>query len=165
MKSIYLTRHAKSSWKFKEKRDIERPLKQRGRLNAEDVAKHLKKLGERPDYFLSSPAERAKQTAAIFMPAFNRDADDLELNDSIYESSVSEMFTILLSLPEDVHAVMLFGHEPTFSNFTQMLTGKYIEKFFTSGVAKISFPVQQWNEVSEASGKLDFFIYPAMIQK
>lgn len=165
MKSIYLTRHAKSSWKFKEKRDIERPLKQRGRLNAEAVAKHLKMLGEQPDYFLSSPAERAKQTAAIFMPAFNKDVDDLELNDSIYESSVSEMFTILLSLPEDVHTVMLFGHEPTFSDFTQMLTGKYIEKFFTSGVAKISFPVQQWNEVSEESGKLDFFIYPAMIKK
>ena len=44
MKTIYLVRHAKSSWKYPNLDDFERPLNKRGRKSAPFMGTILKKL-------------------------------------------------------------------------------------------------------------------------
>ncbi len=162
MKTIYLVRHAKSSWRHREMRDFERPLKKRGLNDALTMSSHLQEKGEIPQHVISSPAMRALQTAKIFTDTLSYPTDQIEENRSIYGASRSEILAVVMSMDNSIDSAMVFGHEPTMSYFTEFLTGKYIEKFSTAAVAKIQFDINSWDRISEGTGKLLFFIYPRM---
>ena len=55
-------RHAKSSWKYPDLSDHERPLKKRGRKASVKIAKELIRLGWIPDKLFSSDSERTRET-------------------------------------------------------------------------------------------------------
>ena len=55
-------RHAKSSWKYPDLSDHERPLKKRGRKASVKIAKELIKLNWIPDKLYSSDSERTRET-------------------------------------------------------------------------------------------------------
>ena len=65
MKTLYLVRHAKSSWDDPTLADKARPLDARGKRDAPKVGKRLAKAGVKPDLILSSSAKRALTTARI----------------------------------------------------------------------------------------------------
>ena len=67
MKTLYIVRHAKSSWTYKRIEDIDRPLKKRGIKDAHLMSKFLSKKIEKPDVFVTSSANRALHTAIIFV--------------------------------------------------------------------------------------------------
>ena len=62
-KTLYIARHAKSSWDDMSLSDFERTLNARGKRDAPFMANILKEKGITPDLILSSPAKRAKKTA------------------------------------------------------------------------------------------------------
>src|SRR4029450_3931458 len=62
MHTLYLLRHAKSSWADPTLPDHERPLARRGRRDAKRIAKHLVRLGIQPQLVLCSSAERTRET-------------------------------------------------------------------------------------------------------
>lgn len=62
MKTLYLLRHAKSSWKDPGLDDLDRPLNKRGRETAKTMAAYLRRAKISPDVVLCSTAVRAKQT-------------------------------------------------------------------------------------------------------
>ncbi len=66
MKTLIIIRHAKSSWANLGQNDEERPLNERGKKDAPEMAKRLKERGLKIDRFISSPARRAKKTATYF---------------------------------------------------------------------------------------------------
>src|SRR5437016_3853420 len=59
MKTLFLIRHAKSSWDDPALSDKDRPLSDRGRRDAPKMGKRLAKRDVKPDLILSSPARRA----------------------------------------------------------------------------------------------------------
>ena len=65
MKTLFLIRHAKSSWDDPALSDKDRPLGDRGRRDAPRMGKRLAKRNVRPDLILSSSARRALTTAEI----------------------------------------------------------------------------------------------------
>jgi phosphohistidine phosphatase len=65
MKTLFLIRHAKSSWDDTALPDKDRPLDDRGKRDAPKVGKRLAKRDVKPDLILSSPARRALTTAQI----------------------------------------------------------------------------------------------------
>ena len=65
MKTLFLIRHAKSSWDDTALPDKDRPLADRGRRDAPKMGKRLAKRDVKPDLILSSPARRALTTAEI----------------------------------------------------------------------------------------------------
>jgi phosphohistidine phosphatase len=65
MKTLFVLRHAKSSWENADLSDFERPLNKRGLEAAPLMGKVIKENGFQPEVILSSPARRAKQTAEI----------------------------------------------------------------------------------------------------
>jgi len=76
-KTIYLVRHAKSSWEHPGLADIDRPLNNRGKKNAPEMGSRLKNQQIFPDLLISSPAKRAYNTAleAIAEIAFQINED------------------------------------------------------------------------------------------
>ena len=65
MKTLYLIRHAKSSWDDSTLTDFERPLNERGINDAPKMGKLLKEKNIIPELLISSPANRAISTAKI----------------------------------------------------------------------------------------------------
>ena len=61
-RELLILRHAKSSWDSDARTDFERPLAPRGLLDAPRVGAFLARQGLKPDFVVSSPAERARET-------------------------------------------------------------------------------------------------------
>ena len=64
-KTLLLIRHAKSSWDNFALTDFDRPLNDRGKNDAPEMAKRLIDKKINIDAFISSPAKRAKKTAKL----------------------------------------------------------------------------------------------------
>jgi phosphohistidine phosphatase len=162
MKTLYITRHAKSSWKYPDLQDIERPLKRRGRQGAELIAEQLRKEHILPEHFLSSPAVRAFETAKIFAKILGYPKNKIEVNTSIYGATTEELHTLILGLDNQYSSAILFGHDPALCNFVAFLTRQQYEKIPTSAVIAIEFQANTWNQIQPHSGRVKFFIYPKM---
>ncbi|HEY6130386.1 MAG TPA: histidine phosphatase family protein, partial [Halioglobus sp.] len=63
-RTLILLRHAKSAWKDTTLKDIERPLKKRGRRDAADMAPRLREYGATYTTIFASPARRSRETIA-----------------------------------------------------------------------------------------------------
>jgi phosphohistidine phosphatase len=126
MKRILIMRHAKSDWSDGSIRDFDRPLNTRGELSAPAVGIELKNKGLTPDLIISSPAMRAKMTAETVAKKSGYE-NKIIWNESFYFGYTGEILLTLKNIEETVQNVMIFGHNPTFSAFAEMLSGKYIE--------------------------------------
>ncbi|HSS74001.1 MAG TPA: histidine phosphatase family protein, partial [Gaiellaceae bacterium] len=60
MRTLYLLRHAKSSWDDPSLPDDERPLAPRGRRDGKRIAEHLRRHEIEPELVLCSSAARTR---------------------------------------------------------------------------------------------------------
>ena len=164
MKTLYIARHAKSSWKHPELSDVERPLNKRGKRDAPYIGNLLKEKGVKPDLLISSPAVRAKKTATVIAEIIDYPKSRIKIDDSIYESSSSELINIIQRFNNKYKSVMMFGHNPGFTMLNNYLTDSYIDNIPTCGIVGIHFN-SSWKEINGDSGKAFFFIYPKLFAK
>ena len=163
MKTLYLVRHAKSSWKFPELRDFDRPLNGRGKRNAPDMGKRLKAKGIRPDLLLTSPANRALTTAREIAEKIDYPLEGIHENDDIYHGSENTLLAIINGTDGNVNELMLFGHNPGFTDLANLLGDQWIDNIPTCGIVSIQFDVENWSAVTPGTGKNLFFDYPKKI--
>ena len=162
MKSIILIRHAKSDWEDNIVKDFDRELSTRGHRTAPKMANHLKMDGFVPDLIISSPAKRAKATANYIIEQLDLDEDKFIYEEDIYEAPVRVLLRIINELPDNCNTVTMVGHNPGLTYLTELITGEEIGNIPTFGVVKINFDFDQWEMVSQATGVLEYFIYPKM---
>ena len=77
MKTIYLLRHAKSSWDDSSLSDKQRPLAKRGLQNAPQMGARFAARDEQLEQVISSPAKRAHTTAQLFCEACGFEPRDI----------------------------------------------------------------------------------------
>ncbi|MAN59854.1 MAG: hypothetical protein CMC08_08485 [Flavobacteriaceae bacterium] len=147
MKTLYMVRHAKSSWKY-DVEDHQRPLKGRGKNDAALVSQHVKNLVKPPQRIVSSDANRARTTASYFMNAFNVAEDDFELNHDLYDFSGQQVIKSVKKLDESLNVVMIVGHNHAFTSIVNMLGNQYIENLPTCGFVAIEFEEDSWDQIS-----------------
>ena len=152
-KTLYIARHAKSSWKDMTLSDFERPLNARGKRDAPFMADLLKGKSIIPDLILSSPAKRAKKTAKQYHETLG---GELRFDEGIYEASLMTLLHLVQEAFRKVDCVMIVGHNPEFTALNDMLSDKSIFNIPTSGVVGIVFK----DEVAPHKGKQLFFEYP-----
>jgi phosphohistidine phosphatase len=119
---LYLVRHATATEGIGGPihSDAERPLITIGREEAQSVAIAIRRLGAKPDVFLTSPLVRAKQTAEIFAEMFGQ-KDKLQLTDALAPGgTVSDLYKALKNLGR-ANEVFLFGHQPDMTRLAQTL--------------------------------------------
>lgn len=160
MKTLFINRHAKSSWKFENLNDFDRPLNERGNKSAAFMASKLKERGEQFDLIVSSPANRALSTAEYFADEYNYDHALIEEAHSMYHADHGTLLTIIDNMPNNFESIMLFGHNPGFTNLANVLTGDTLGNIPTGGIIKIEFDVNSWEEVSPGTGVMKYFDYP-----
>ncbi|HGY11795.1 MAG TPA: histidine phosphatase family protein, partial [Desulfobacterales bacterium] len=116
MKTIYLVRHAKSSWKYPDLDDFERPLNKRGRKNAPFMGTILKKLKVAPDLIISSPANRAAATARIIANKIRYPLEKIRYSENIYEFSANVLIHFIQQIDDDANKVMVVSHNPALTD-------------------------------------------------
>ncbi|MET4082041.1 phosphohistidine phosphatase [Pedobacter sp. UYP30] len=158
MKQLLMVRHGKSDWGNVDLADFDRPLNSRGKKNASEMAARLLKQGFNFDLMVSSPAKRAKSTAKRFAKVFKY--GDITYEPSIYEAGTSNLLLVVNKLDNQFQKVILFGHNPGFTDFANQLTNADIYNLPTAGIVVITFPFDNWKMVSMGTGELALFDYP-----
>lgn len=159
MKTVYLIRHAKSSWDYPHLEDRDRPLKGRGIRDAHLMAAWLAEEVQPAPAMVSSPATRALHTAMIFARNFGLTLDYIRTDEALYEMSVAQLHAYLRELPESMDAVMVFGHNPTHTAFLNRCVDQVIDNVPTAGVACLRFDVGVWKDL-DFDAELLFFDFP-----
>jgi phosphohistidine phosphatase len=158
MKKLLILRHAKSSWAEPDLADFDRPLNERGSQAARFMGSLIAKEGLAPELIVSSPAERAKNTAELVVQGGILEAD-IKFEDKIYEASPHSLLQIASELDDDADAVMLVGHNPGIESFIKLLTGVY-EPMPTAALAVIDLKIDHWEDIAAGSAELLDVIRP-----
>ena len=160
MKTLYLVRHAKSSWKDPSLSDIERPLNGRGRQNVADMGARLAQKGIMPDTMITSPAKRAHDTCVGIAEALGFPKEKILIERKLYHADEDDFLEIINLFPEDVEIAMLFSHNPGLTWTANRLTGASIDNVPTCGIVLSRFEVGPWEEVGFGKGELVFYDWP-----
>lgn len=158
MKTLFLLRHAKSSWKDASLSDFERPLNERGQHAAPLIGEFMRQQKMRPDLILCSPAERASQTAALVCQAAALKAE-LRYDERIYAATVPRLCTIVAEIDESVEKVLLVGHNPGLEELLESLTGE-VRHMPTATLSHIALNIERWIETREQCGELIKMVKP-----
>ena len=154
MKTLFLLRHAKSSWKQPDMNDHDRPLNKRGKKEAPMVGKYLKTNELAPDLILSSTARRAHETAQAVAEESGFEGQ-VELYQDLYLSDMACYLDILQRLPETADRVLVVGHNPDLDELLTLLTD-VTQHMTTAALAQIILPITSWDELNEATdGRLE----------
>ncbi|MDY6790602.1 MAG: histidine phosphatase family protein [Thermodesulfobacteriota bacterium] len=160
MKTLYLVRHAKSSWKYPHLDDFERPLNKRGRKSAPLMGKILKKLKVAPDLVISSPANRAAMTARIIADKIKYPLDKIRYSEAIYHVSANALIHFIKQMDDAVNKVMVVGHNPALTDLANYFGGRSISNIPTCGIFCVDLDISLWAKISAHCGKLKFFEFP-----
>ena len=168
MHTLYLLRHAKSSWADRTLPDRERPLAPRGHRDAKRIAKHLARLGIQPELVLCSTAERTRKTLELVRPALGT-TGTTRLESELYAASSDELLERIRAVPEEVASVMLIGHNPGLQDLALVLAsaGADLErlkaKFPTAALATLTLANTPWSTLSEADAVLAAYAVPKQL--
>ncbi len=160
MKTLILVRHAKSSWGTDGVSDIDRPLNERGKKDAPEMAKRLKKKGLKIEAFVSSPAKRAKKTAKYFMEEFGADKNAIQIENSLYGALSSQFERLTASLKDKENTVALFSHNPGITDYANTLTDVHTDNIPTCGIFAVQANVDKWEAFTKAEKLFLFYDYP-----
>jgi phosphohistidine phosphatase len=146
---LYLFRHAEAGYEAAS--DFDRELTKRGRKRTQTAAQVMLQLGVAPKVIASSPRLRARQTAKII-------ADELDIPMSIHEEldvAFNARAAALLASQTDPADVMLVGHNPSFEEVVEAITGANVA-FKKGALARIDLEAV----ASPLQGRLVWLIAP-----
>jgi phosphohistidine phosphatase len=162
MKTLYIVRHAKSSWDDMDLDDFERPLNERGKRDAPTMGKRLKEKAIVVDQILSSPAKRALSTAKRIAKVLEYKNEHIKTDQRLYHANHEVIISVLRSVKDKFDTVMIFGHNPGLTDFVNdlMKDKKLIDNVPTCGVVAFELPIEAWSELQSRTGKFLFFDFP-----
>ncbi|MXM63197.1 histidine phosphatase family protein [Streptomyces sp. HUCO-GS316] len=117
---IVLFRHAKADWP--QVTDHERPLAERGRMDAAVAGRKLADSGIPLDLALCSTATRTRETWKLAVHEFPHRPKTV-YEERIYDASPGELIAVINEIPDDAQNVVLIGHNPGVQGLAEILAG------------------------------------------
>ena len=167
MRTLYLLRHAKSSWAEPTLPDGERPLAPRGRRDAKRIAKHLVRLEIQPGLVLCSSAVRTRETLELLALDTR---STVRLEDELYGASAERLLERIHLVPAATASVMVIGHNPGLQELALLLAGdgadldRLEEKFPTAALATLTLPKTAWSQVEPGAAALTAYVVPKQLR-
>ena len=158
MKTVYIVRHAKSSWEYKGIKDIDRPLKKRGIKDSYLVSTVLAERIQKPDVFITSSATRALSTGVIFSNVFGYPLSNLQIKKSLYSFSDGYLVKTIKALDDEFDSAIIFSHDHGINDFVNKFGDLFIPHVPTCGVIAIQFENNHWKSIKK--GKTIFQEFP-----
>jgi len=149
-RTLILFRHAKSDQSSSEA-DIDRPLNPRGRRQAPEAGRWLAEHVAAIDLAVVSPAHRARTTWELASAELGRQPET-RIDDRVYNASVPDLLDVVHDVPDDVHTVVLVGHNPGFEDLASLLTSESVS-MPTSAIAVLESDTG-WSSAGESWASL-----------
>lgn len=168
MRTLYLLRHAKSSWDDPGLADFDRPLAQRGIDATKRIAAHIREQGIAPEVVFCSPAVRTKETLAGLGDALG--SPRVALEDEIYEANESDLLALLRTVGPEVESVLMIGHNPSIQRLALLLCveGELLDgvrsKYPTAALATLAIESADWHRLRMGDATLEAFVRPKELQ-
>jgi len=162
-KTIYVVRHAKSSWADLTMTDKDRPLNKRGQRDAPIMASYCALHGYKPDRMITSTAVRASTTASHFAEVLEIDPVHYMAYDSLYHAPAQTYIETCYQLGDEVSSVMLFGHNPGITYLANEVATDFIDNVPTCGVLVIDYSGDSWQSIDVNQCSLRTMITPKSI--
>lgn len=161
MKSVYLLRHAKSSWSDNGLSDKQRPLNQRGLRDAPEMGARFGARDESLDRVLSSPAQRAQSTAQLFCEACGFPPEEIVIEPELYFSGGDSIGDLILNQDDRIRSLMLVFHNPDITHFVNSIDYDVrIDNVPTCGLIKAVSDIAQWRDWSLDNTEFEYFDFP-----
>lgn len=161
MKVLLLVRHGKSSWEYPVS-DIDRPLQERGINDALLVSNKFNLENIEIDAVFSSPANRALHTCMIFLRQLDFPFDKFQVVNELYDFSGDDVLQCIEDLDNNLHTVMIFGHNHAFTHIVNSLGNTYIDNVPTCGLVHLKFDISSWKSI--AKGTTEQTIFPKQLR-
>ena len=151
MKTIFLLRHAKSSWDNLNLDDFDRPLSNKGIKASKKIGNYLKTNKFVPDIIYCSTAKRAKQTWELTNRIIKKKKNIL-YKDNLYMANLSEFMKIIKKTKNKFKNLMIVSHNPGIESLAIELSKNENNKFHqiinikypTGALAVIKFNLNDW---------------------
>jgi len=171
VKTLYLLRHGKSSWKDRSLADPDRPLNDRGRRAAALMGDYLRREAIQPRLILCSAARRARETL-VGLEAMTGDGGVPTLiEEALYMSDPEDLLLRLNRVEDSVPSVMVIGHNPGLQELALTLVGdggdlgrRIAIKYPTAALAVFTAAVSRWQDLRSGGARLERFIRPKDLQ-
>ena len=165
-KTLYLVRHAKSSWD-EPLDDHDRPLAPRGRRAALAMAEHMSAEGLVPDQVLCSAAVRARQTWERMAPILG-ETIPVDYDDALYLAGPAELLARIRATDGYPGSLLLVGHNPGLeeladglaSRGNDALRDRLRQKYPTGALAVLEIPGDDWSAAAPGAATLARFVRP-----
>jgi phosphohistidine phosphatase len=159
-KHLFIVRHGSSPGSHNGIYDIDRTLNDQGIIDSLVMSMRLSNKENLPDKILSSPAIRALHSAAIFARTFKYLVNDITINDEIYLADKNIMLNIIKETDNKVQSLMIFGHNPTFTDLANHFLKDKINNMPPSGIIGLKFELESWSNIDRMKVVSSFFDHP-----
>lgn len=164
MKKLIFVRHGKAEEPAEGLSDLERSLTLKGKIISRLMAARLGEIEKSGVTLISSPAFRALETALIFAGELDADPDKIIINsDLYYKMNLSHLPEILSTAGNKRDTLMLFGHNPSFTDVADSLANQGCDFIPKSGVVGISFDIGSWTDLKRKKGRLEYHLKPEKV--
>lgn len=156
-RTLLVMRHAKSAWDTGAPGDFERPLAKRGERDAPRMGTWMAEEKLAPDHVVSSPAERAKQTALAVCKILDVKKKRIVWDSRIYGAGTEDLLEVLAEVPKKAETVLIVGHNPGLEFLTAYLTGGLsgpeLGVVKTATVVNLEMP-DDWSQLAQGCAKM-----------
>jgi phosphohistidine phosphatase len=140
--------------------DHDRPLNKRGHHAAPLMGARMKQKNLYPDLMITSTARRAQDTCSYIAGELNYSEKDIQTDSRLYHASSREILDVIQQVDSRVNVLYIFGHNPGFTSFANLLNQTDIQNIPTAGIVVCELAMDSWEETSFGIGKQLAFDYP-----
>lgn len=174
MKSLYLLRHAKSSWDQPGIADRDRVLSSRGIRSCDLMAEYFRLNDIVPDIVWCSTARRTRETLERIAPraGWTSSHTAVTLAEELYLATSSEILAHLRLTGDGAARVMIIGHNPGLEQLASALIrddpgghrAALERRYPTAGLAIYAYDGPSWSSLAEQSCLLRDFVTPRRLE-
>lgn len=157
-KTIILLRHGKSAWDQVELDDIKRTLLPKGIERTKRSAHYIKEVQIKIEKVISSPANRALETANIVKDYLH--LSSIEIENRLYPCDSEQIYNTIIELDDAIDHVLIVAHNTGLTYFAQEYMDANIDNIPTSGLVSCRYTINSWSEFALADRKLNFVVFP-----
>jgi phosphohistidine phosphatase len=160
LKKIIICRHAKSSWGNIGEQDFDRPLNERGNLDAPNMGRRLLQKNLIPEIIISSTAQRAKETTWHLCQVLNLDLRDIIWYDELYHAP-EEVIDEILAITDDKYShILVVCHNPGITYWVNQQAGILTDNVPTCGMFAFEANTNSWLDFKTAIKNISWLDYP-----
>ena len=136
--------------------DFERPLTQQGQERALDIGRGIPSTTGPPEFVLTSSAPRATATAKLLA---GESRAVIKEQEHLYMASVDTLLAATWSIPSDIRAAIVVGHNPGVSHLANLLAGQ--TEYRLPPLGAVCFEVKTpWEDLGSCALRVNPFVNP-----